>query len=113
MRAVIIALGLLALAGCATLSVTKMAAKAAPRDNGCALDIFTDASTLSRPHDDLCLIDSRTAGPVWTDRSLTGAINQARPAACECGADALVVLTVGQQPENGSTTAVLRAIKYR
>jgi hypothetical protein len=103
--------------GCASVGVTRMGSSAPPKPEGCNLDVYDDPGSIDRPYREVCLIDAKTGSSIWTDKTMAGAINEARPAACQCGADAILV--TGGDVEGasfgggyGHGKATLRAIVY-
>lgn len=103
--------------GCASVGVTRLAGQMPPpKPANCHLDIYTDVSKITRPYEDVCLIDSRTGTTLLHKRTASAAIEKARPAACRCGADALIV--GGVQTKGISMTgwgmgaATIKAIRY-
>lgn len=113
-RKSIILVGIL-VSSCATVGVTQM--KSAPAKPGyCNLEIFSNESEIKRPFEVLCLLDSKTGGDAFADKTMAGAIKLAKPKACECGADAILV--TGGRSEGvtaftwGEGFAVLKAIRF-
>jgi len=81
----------------------------------CMLDIYTNTAEITRPYEELCLIDSRTGITAFHYRTAAEAIRQARPEACRCGADAMIVAsarTEGAAFGWGMGAAVIKAIHY-
>ena len=72
-----------------TVGVQKVRA-AKPRSADCTIEIFTAGAAITKPWEVVCLIDSmvRTNSEDWSVES--AAIVQAKKAACDCGADALI-----------------------
>src|SRR5262245_2472058 len=98
--------------GCASTEVT--AIKRAPaKPYGCPLDVYDSEAEVTRPYENLCMIDSTSGRTLFHDRTVRGAIDQARPKACQCGADAVIVVS-SQADAHGHTegTVVLQAIRY-
>jgi len=104
-------------AGCTTVGVTRLRGAGAPKPDYCALDVYTSASTIPQPFEEACLIDSRTGTTAFDDKTVHGAIDAARPAACRCGADGLVVENAHTEGTTafgwGSGAAIIKAIRYR
>ena len=102
---------------CSTVGVTSMRANVVPRPESCALDVFSAESEIGRPYEVVCLIDARTGTSVFADRTGAGAINEARPYACKCGADGILVGSASSEgdgfvvPRTGA--ALLKAIRYK
>jgi hypothetical protein len=102
--------------GCASVGVTTMTT-APPRIKNCNLDIYTNVAEVKKDYEVLCLIDSRTSSRAFVAHSMAAAIKQARPAACKCGADAILIesgTTKGVTIAGwGEGTAILKAIRYK
>ncbi len=101
------------LAGCGAVAVTPVN-PANPRADNCGLDIYTDEGEIKRPYRIVCLIDSHTGNSIFDNRTGAAAIAHARPKACACGADALVVMTFGHAGDYGygHGQASLKAVRY-
>ena len=76
---------------CAKVDVIRLSDQVTPKSELCSLEIFGSESELTRSFTSLCLINSSTGQGLFDDRSVKKALDQARPKACECGADAMVV----------------------
>lgn len=106
---------LIALSSCASVGVTKIK-PAEPKDKKCSIAVFTSESEVKRPFEVVCLLDSGTATNLFADKTVSGAINLAKPEACRCGADA--ILLVNGDTEGVSMTgwgrgkALLKAIRF-
>lgn len=101
---------------CAAVGVTKVHNYDSKPKN-CSLDVYTSQAEIKRQYEVACLIDSRTGSTLFHSRTGSAAIEQARPEACGCGADAIVVESAGSKGVDysswGEGTAVIKAIKYR
>jgi hypothetical protein len=88
-----------------------------PREMSCGLDIFSDEKEIDKPYEVVCLIDAKTGTSAFHNRTGAGAIDEARPAACRCGADGILVIGMGAEgdgfwiPKTGNAT--LKAIRYK
>jgi hypothetical protein len=106
----------LAFEGCATVGVTHLREDLQPKDISCPLQVFTSSSPIKAPYEEVCLIDSRTGGRAFDQNTVAGAIDQARGAACGCGADALIVMDTKIEGPNANTwgqgSAVIKAIRF-
>ncbi len=102
--------------GCASVGVTPVRLAEAKPEN-CQLDIYVSESEVHRPFEVVCLIDSRTGSTLGHTRTVAAAIDIARPAACGCGADALLVVNTNTSGVNysswGEGMAFIRAIRYK
>jgi hypothetical protein len=103
------------MSGCGSVGVTKLKASL-PRPSGCDLQVYSSAAEVGRRFEVVCLIDSLTPSNAFADRTAAGAINRAKPFACECGADGMIVESLNTQSTTafgwGSGTAILKAIRY-
>ncbi|MBI4667696.1 MAG: hypothetical protein HY747_00690 [Elusimicrobia bacterium] len=80
-----------ALCGCATADTVRLRSNLVTKPPDCGLDVFADAAKVQRPYEDLCLIDARPGSTRFSDQSVNGAVNNAKKAACSCGADAIII----------------------
>lgn len=103
------------MAGCANIGVTKMK-EATPYDVGCKLDIYTSVNEIKRPYEIVCLINSRTGSTAFHTKTAAAAIEQVKPEACKCGADALLIENIDTEGVSwggwGKGKAILKAIRY-
>jgi hypothetical protein len=89
---------------------------APPKSENCDLEIFSGESDVKRPYEVLCLLDSKTGGNAFADKTMAGAIKLAKPDACKCGADGILV--AGGRAEGvslftwGEGFATLKAIRF-
>lgn len=106
---------LVVVAGCASVGVTRMKVTQ-PKPEDCQLDVYSAESDVKRPFEVVCVLDSKTASSLFADKTVAGAIENARPDACECGADAIVIASGGAEGANfgswGTGFALLRGIRY-
>jgi hypothetical protein len=105
----------LVMPGCGSVGVTPI--NSAPsRPGGCRLEIFTSEQKIRRPFQVLCLIDSRTGTTAFDDKTVAAAIEKAKPLACGCGADAILIAGVDTQGPGwgtwGQGKAILKAIRF-
>ena len=116
LRSSLLMSAVIACLSCTSVGVTRSRPGQAKPEN-CRLDVYTSPTEVGRPFVVACLIDVRTGTSVFHNTTGAGAVNYARPAACGCGADALIVVQAGTQgdgfwiPRTGS--AVVRAIRYK
>ena len=102
---------------CTTVGVTQMKNDIKAKPENCKLDIYSDEKEINRPFEVVCLIDAKTGTSVFHDTSGPGAINEAKPAACRCGADGILVMGMGISgdgfwiPKTGNAT--LKGIRYK
>jgi hypothetical protein len=104
------------LAGCAHVGVTQMKA-AKPKPEGCKLDIYSDEDEIEYDYEVVCLLDAKSGSTLGSDRSVSGAINEARPYACQCGGDGMLVDTARNEGVTlttwGEGYAILKVIRYK
>ena len=85
-----LACAVLSAAGCASVGVTRMR-QAAAKPEGCPLEVFGAEGKVKRPFEVVCMLDSKTGSTLLDDRSAAAAIEKAKPEACRCGGDAIIV----------------------
>jgi hypothetical protein len=108
----IAALSMVLLPSCANIGVTTIKASS-PKPENCILDIYTDEREIKRPFEVLCLIDSTTARSVLATKTGAAALEKAKPEACKCGADAILITEIGKMATmDAQGKAVLKAIRY-
>lgn len=111
---VVVLVGLLA--GCAHVGVTTVKEVAA-RPEGCKLDVFTSDKEIKGEYEVLCLLDSKTGSTAFADRSIAGAINEARPFACQCGGEAILLSDSRVEGVNlaswGEGYATIKVIRFK
>lgn len=107
-----VVLGLL-IAACGSVTVSRFA-PAPPRPQDCRLEVYASENEVDRGFETVCIIGVRTGTHIFAEKGVGGALNQARPQACECGADALILLTAREDATllSGEGKATLRAIRY-
>jgi hypothetical protein len=66
-----------------------------PKD--CKLDVFDSEEDVQRKFAVLCRIDAETGRTLFHRHSIEAAMEQLRPKACECGADALILIDAKKQ----------------
>jgi hypothetical protein len=109
--------GGLIFASCTTVGVTPMKANIVARPSTCFLDVYSNEKEIERPFEVVCLIDARTGTSTFHNTTGAGAINAARPYACECGADGILVMSSNVDgdgfwiPRTG--VATIKAIRYK
>ena len=100
---------------CGSVGVTTLKASP-PRSRSCDLDIYSNAAEVRHQFEVVCLIDSLTPSNAFADKTGAGAINRAKPFACGCGADGVIVESLNTEGTTafgwGSGTAILKAIRY-
>ncbi|MCE6992510.1 hypothetical protein [Dyadobacter sp. CY323] len=86
---------LLVLSSCASVKVKEVShVNAKPGD--CQLPVFNTVNEVNGSYVVLCEVESITGSALYVRRSAKAAIDRARPAACRCGADALLVISSGR-----------------
>ena len=78
---------------------------AVARPADCELPVFASESEVGRKFETVCIVEGRTGTAIFGDTSAAGALNQAKPSLCACGADAgLVVSSSSSQHASGLFT---------
>lgn len=102
--------------GCATVGVTQLKPDIVRKAHNCPLEIFTAEKDISKPFEVVCLLDSRTGTSAFADKTAAGAINEARPKACECGADGMLIQHTDTEGMTlatwGQGKAIIKAIRF-
>ncbi|KAA6439340.1 hypothetical protein FEM33_13830 [Dyadobacter flavalbus] len=83
------------LTSCASVRVKEVKHVEA-KASDCRLPVFRNASEISGAYDVLCDLESITGSSLYVRRSAEAAIKKAMPAACRCGADAVLVISSGR-----------------
>lgn len=100
---------------CASVGVTRTK-QAAAKEEDCKLDIYTSDEEVKRDFEVICLLDSKTGSTLFADRTVAGAIENARPDACECGGDGMIIGNTHVEGANfggwGEGTAMIKVIRY-
>ena len=82
----------------------------------CELDIYSSKNEIQHKFKTICLIDSRTGTTAFHSKTAAAAVNQAKPYACKCGADAILIEMLDTEGVTmttwGKGKAVLKGIKY-
>ncbi len=117
MRKLIIIVASLAVWGCGSTGVLRIGkVKAPPKGEGCFITVYADEKDVGRPFEKLCLIDAKTGSTLYNNRGVSGAMKKVNAAACECGADAVIVQGMEKKGVSlmswGSSKASVLAIKY-
>lgn len=100
------------LASCASVGVT-ISKSVPPKPKNCNLDVYFSESEIKRPYEVIALIDSKTGSNL--NKTVAKAIENAKPQACKCGADAILVgqtNTVTVSGGGGYGSAMLKCIRY-
>ena len=101
---------------CATAGV-KTVTSAPPRPKDCALQVFTSEKAVKTKYEVLCHIESKTGTSLLAEKTVAGALKVAKPHACKCGADALIL--TGSQTDGvslvswGRGHASVKAIRFK
>ena len=105
-------IAILVLSACASVGVTVSKSYPAKVKN-CNLDIYFSESEVKRPYEVIAQIDSKTGSNL--NKTVAKAIENAKPQACKCGADAIIVgqtNTVTVSGGGGYGSAIMKCIKY-
>src|SRR5216684_227236 len=101
--------------GCGTVTVTKVRA-ASPKPAECRLDVYKNEAKISKAYETVCKLQAETGTTLFADKSVAGAIEKARPEACACGADALILQDSDVEGAGftgwGKGKATITAIRY-
>ena len=88
-----------------------------PKSRDCHLDVYTVAEEIGKPYEEICVLESKTGTNLFSKKTYKQAIELAKPQACECGADAIIVFSVDKQGVNlmkwGQGKAVVKGIRYK
>jgi hypothetical protein len=77
---------------CASSSMTPLGPPAYPKPPNCAFDVYMSEQEVQVPARTLCMLEATSGSTLVHNRSVQGAINELRPKACQCGADAIVLV---------------------
>jgi hypothetical protein len=102
---------------CASSSMTPLGAPAYPKPPNCAFDVYMSEQEVGVPSRTLCMLEATSGSTMIHNRSVQGAINELRPKACQCGADAIVLVnaqTIGGTFMGGAGqgSLVAKGIQY-
>ena len=90
--------------GCTGVGVTRTK-NAPPRPVGSSIDIYYGEAEVKRPYEVVCVIDSHTGSTNFHDRTAANAIEHAKKAAVENGADAIIILSMDTEGFRAYRTA--------
>ncbi len=65
-----------------------------PKSKNCQLDVYTTENDIERQYEHICLLYSKTGSTLFSIKIFENAIERAKPKACQCGADAIIVSSV-------------------
>lgn len=104
------------LVSCASVGVSTIKHyPAKPKD--CSLEVFTSESEIKKEYEVIALIDSKTGQTEFSNKTSAKAIELAKPKACQCGADGILVISSDRQGMSygslGYGKATVKAIKYK
>jgi hypothetical protein len=108
------------MAGCGSTGVVRMTTvDMLPKPEDCKLDVYDSEADVKREFVVLCRIDVETGRTLFHRHSIEAAMDRLRPKACECGADAVILLDVKKQGALSSFSAgygysnlKVKAIRY-
>lgn len=105
----------LAVAACASVDVARMKTVPSKAPN-CAVDVYSEIAAIKRKYEVVCVLGSSTGTSLFADKSIQHAIDIAKPEACKCGADAILVENVSKTGMSltgyGQGSASIKAIIY-
>lgn len=106
---------LMLMAACASVDIAKMKTFP-PKPESCEIDVYSEASAVKRKYEVACILGSSTGTTLFADKSVQHAIDIAKPEACKCGADGILVDSVTKTGFGwngyGQGTASIKAITY-
>ena len=116
MKAITIPIVFLCLTGCASVGVQVMKQQPAKPTN-CPIEVYADEKDVKRDYETIALIDSKTGSTLFDKKTVSAAIDMAKPKACQVGADAIIVMSSDRRGVNlvsyGEAKAIIKAIKYK
>ena len=103
--------------GCASTGIVRTGSKTfPPKPDGCAIETFAAEDEVKRPFDRVCVIDAKTGSTIYHNKSPEAAMKRMKKAACECGADAIILTGLDRKGVNawnwGQSGAKGVAIRY-
>ncbi len=106
----------LLLISCASVGVNELKAYP-PKSSNCHIDVYTSESDIERQYEHICVLYSETGSSLFSVKTFENAIERAKPKACQCGADAIIISAVEKTGINlltwGKGSAVLKGIRYK
>ncbi len=103
------------LSACASVDTARIK-DAPPKADSCHIEIFNNAAEVKKPYESLCSLGSSTGTTLFANKSLQHAIDNARPAACACGGDAMILNHVSSEGVSltgyGKSSASITVIRY-
>ena len=116
MRILSIFIGVFVLFSCASSGVQKVR-EFPTKEKGCVLDVYTEEKEVTKNYDVVCLIDSKTGSTLYNKKTIAKAIDLSKRKACECGADAVVLVSSDRKGTSfwswGEAYVVVKGIKYK
>ncbi|WP_041258036.1 hypothetical protein [Fibrella aestuarina] len=116
MKKIVFSALILNLAACASVGVQVLKQQPAKASN-CAIDVYADEKDVKREYETVALIDSKTGSTLFDKKTISAAIDLAKPKACQAGADAIIVMSSDRRGVNlasyGEAKATIKAIKYK
>lgn len=104
------------LASCASVDVVKTKTLP-PKAENCTLEVFFEIAAIKKPYEVACILGSSTGTTLFADRSVEHAVELAKPEACKCGADAILIDSVSKTGMSltgyGQGSASIKAIVYK
>jgi hypothetical protein len=116
LRVVLGAMTLLIGLSCASSNMTQLGAGAMPKPPNCTFDVYMTEQEVRYPSRTLCMLEATSGRTLAHDRTVGGAINEMRPRICQCGADAIVLVSANTSGFGafgyGEGTVVAKGIQY-
>ncbi len=86
------------------------------RGSHCNLDVYFSENEIKQKYEVIALIDSKTGQTLYNKKTSAAAIENAKPKACSCGADAILLVQSDKVGGNGMSygygKATLKCIRY-
>ncbi|GHB79594.1 hypothetical protein [Persicitalea jodogahamensis] len=116
MKAALFIFCVFALFSCASSGIQKVKNFPA-KEAGCLIDFYTEEKEVAKKYVLFCLIDSKTGSTLFDKKTTASAIDLSKRKACECGADAVVLVSSDRKGTSfwswGDAYVVVKAVKYR
>jgi hypothetical protein len=114
-----IVLPLVVVLACGGVTVTRVE-PGIPKPEGCDLPVFTRDNPIDQPYEVACLLEARTGTSLFVNKDPNSVIPDVKVPACECGADALLVVETQRHPFSlltpekgyGQGVAILQGIRF-
>ena len=107
---------LISMTSCASVGVQVL--KNYPsKPSNCSIEVFAEEKDVKREYETVALIDSKTGSTLFDKKTVSAAIDMAKPKACEAGADAIIIMSADKKGVSyasyGEAKAIIKAIKFK